>query len=194
VAQLTGAAADPATAITWRQDGQLSGKNIMSMGIHYETIQRWLGQKDPVWVQATGAIYTAERMNTETGRTQKVDIPDSLNVVAGYADGFQLIMTFSAVATGAAYWGMRVDGDRASLRYDLSTQSLFRSAVGQAGEKTVPVAPEAEGRWQVEADFVASIREDKPVKLTSFADGLRYMRFTERVWESWTHEGKRVAW
>ncbi len=193
-AHLTAGAADASSAITWRQDGELSGKNILTMGIHYETIQRWLGGQDPAWVQATGAVYTPERMNAETGQMQAVDIPDSLNVVAGYADGFQLVMTFSAVATGGSYWGMRLDGDLGSLRYDLSTQSLFQSRVGQGEEKTVPVAPEAEGKWQVEADFVASIREDKPVTLTSFADGLRYMRFTERVWESWTSEGRRVAW
>ncbi|MBC2594095.1 Gfo/Idh/MocA family oxidoreductase [Ruficoccus amylovorans] len=194
VAHLTAGASDPAAAITWRQDGELSGKNIMTMGIHYETVQRWLGGLDPVWVQATGAIYTSERLNVETGQLQTVDIPDTLNVVAGYAEGFQLVMTFSSVATGANYWGMRLDGDRASLRYDLSTQSLFRSRVGQGGEETSPVAPLNEGKWQVEADFVASIREGAPVTRTSFADGLRYMRFTERVWESWTNEGRRVAW
>ncbi len=193
VAHLNAGGADPAAAINWRQDTELSGKNIMTMGIHYETVQRWLSGQDPVWVQATGAIHTPERLNSETGKMQAVGIPDSLNVVAGYEDGFQLVMSFSSVATGANYWGMRLDGSSASLRYDISTQSLFRSRVGQGSEETAPVAPVNEGKWQVESDFVASIREGKPVTLTSFADGVRYMRFTERVWESWTSEGKRVA-
>ncbi|QYY35121.1 Gfo/Idh/MocA family oxidoreductase [Ruficoccus sp. ZRK36] len=193
VAHLTGAGADASTPITWRQDAGLSGKNIMTMGIHYETVQRWLGEKDPAWVQATGAIYTPERPDAQTGQMKPVGIPDTLNVVAGYEDGFQLVMTFSSVATGAAYWGMRVDGSQASLRYDLSSQSLFRTTVEQGSEEPLSAIPGTEGDWQVEEDFVASIRDGKAVTLTSFEDGARYMRFTERVWESWTSEGRRVA-
>ena len=35
--------------------------------------------------------------------------------------------------------------------------------------------------WTVEADFVASIREGKPVRLTDFTTGVAYMEFTEAV-------------
>jgi hypothetical protein len=35
--------------------------------------------------------------------------------------------------------------------------------------------------WRVEADFVESISHDEPVELTSFADGVSYMRLTEDV-------------
>jgi predicted dehydrogenase len=45
--------------------------------------------------------------------------------------------------------------------------------------------------WEVEAQFVASIREGKPVTLTSFEDGVRYMEFTEAAWRSW-QEGRAI--
>ena len=45
--------------------------------------------------------------------------------------------------------------------------------------------------WLVEQDFVASVREGAPVELTSFRDGVRYMRFIEAVWDSW-HQGRAI--
>ena len=40
--------------------------------------------------------------------------------------------------------------------------------------------------WQVEADFVNSIRTGAPVLLTDFATGVRTMRFTDDVWQAWS--------
>jgi hypothetical protein len=46
--------------------------------------------------------------------------------------------------------------------------------------------PEAErGAWNVEADFVDSIRRGTPVRLTDFKTGLRTMEFTDAVWQAW---------
>jgi predicted dehydrogenase len=44
----------------------------------------------------------------------------------------------------------------------------------------------------VEEDFVASIRTGAPVRLTSFPDGVRYMRFVDAAWRSW-NERRAVA-
>lgn len=187
------AAVDPSAPMSWRQDTALSGKNIMTMGIHYETIQRWLVDKDPVWVQAVGTVFTRQRPDPETGELREVGIPENISVTAGYTDGSQTTLVVSSVASGFPFMCIRVDGSLGSLRYDLATDQLYRAAPG-GDEHPVEPVPEESHRWQVEADFVASIREDKPVTLTSFADGVRYMRFTERVWESWTHEGMRVTW
>ena len=41
--------------------------------------------------------------------------------------------------------------------------------------------PEEEGRWRVEEEFINAIRRLEPVRLTTFADGLKYMQFTEAV-------------
>jgi hypothetical protein len=45
----------------------------------------------------------------------------------------------------------------------------------------VYIPPEKEGGWRVEADFVDTIRDGKPVEFTDFATGVRYMKFTEAV-------------
>jgi hypothetical protein len=59
--------------------------------------------------------------------------------------------------------------------------------VAKAGQPLAPLEPDPAraGSWRVEADFVDSIRLGKPVALTSFADGVKYMEFTDAVWRSW---------
>ena len=59
--------------------------------------------------------------------------------------------------------------------------------------RLVTIAPEKRGAWRVEADFIDSIRDGKPVKLTDFATGVKYMQFTEAVWESWSNGRWRVT-
>ena len=53
------------------------------------------------------------------------------------------------------------------------------------------VEPGREGGWRVEEDFIDSIRDGAPVPHTSFADGVRYMEFTEAVRQSLV-EGRRI--
>ena len=44
------------------------------------------------------------------------------------------------------------------------------------------------GGWQVEADFIAAIRGERPVTHTDFHTGVRYMQFTEAVARSSRHQ------
>ncbi|MEM8550359.1 MAG: Gfo/Idh/MocA family oxidoreductase, partial [Verrucomicrobiota bacterium] len=191
VAHFMDASADATAPMNWRQDIRYSGKNTMMLGIHYETVQRWLGVVDPQWVQAGAAIFTQTRTDAETGDMRPVEIPEALNVTAGYADGSQLVMNLSSVARGMNYLSFRIDGERASLRYDINGNVLYLTEQGQAEHALEPEPGEA-GTWNVEADFVTSIREGSPVSLTSFAEGVRYMRFTERVWDSWNAARARL--
>ncbi|MCH7621718.1 MAG: hypothetical protein IH870_07450, partial [Chloroflexi bacterium] len=48
----------------------------------------------------------------------------------------------------------------------------------------IPNPPEDQYSWHVEEEFVASIREGKPVARTPFDVGLHYMEFTEAVTRS----------
>jgi len=51
-----GQAASPDAPMSWRQDLNYSGKNILSMGILHETVERWL-EDEPAWLIADGAIF-----------------------------------------------------------------------------------------------------------------------------------------
>ena len=43
------------------------------------------------------------------------------------------------------------------------------------------IAPEDEYSWQVEKEFVDSIRNKTPVRRTNFTSAVRYMEFAEAV-------------
>ena len=66
---------------------------------------------------------------------------------------------------------------------------------GRRGEKAlqeIPIAPEKEGTWRVEEEFIGAIRGQEELRLTTFADGVKYMEFTEAVHRSLT-SGEVVA-
>jgi predicted dehydrogenase len=188
VTSMNGSALDPSTPIHWRQQQRYSGHNIGMLGIWSEVVQRWLG--DARSVAAHGTILYAMRPDPENGGQAEVDVPDSFGVVGELADGAQVTYRISSVAAGGADNGIAVYGTKASLRWHMGDTAEW----AVHGQPFTPLEPDAGTghEWQVEADFVASVREGRPVTLTNFADGVHYMRIVEACWQSW-HEGRRQA-
>ncbi|MDR0353296.1 MAG: Gfo/Idh/MocA family oxidoreductase [Opitutaceae bacterium] len=183
----TGAAqAAASTPLTWRQDIEKSGHNIMTLGIHYEALLRWLDDDAEV-VAADGAVFTAERPG-EDGRPRRVQIPESLTVLARFPrTGARLVLHLSGVETTHPRNEIRLNGSAGGLRLDLDN-AILRHKPLQGASRQVNLPDADRDGWRVEADFVASIREDAPVRLTDFTTGLRYMRFTDAVWAAWQTE------
>jgi predicted dehydrogenase len=178
----TAAYADPAAPLTWRQDPALSGHNMLTLGIYHEFIQRWFPDRFEV-LKASGEVFTRERLHWETGERVPVELPDCLHILGRLERGALFNYHFSGVETGPGRNEVKLVGSRATLRIDVGRQQLFQSGA-QGGEAAVEV-PESEHRgWRVEEDFIASIRTGQPVRLTSFADGVRYMEFTDDVYNS----------
>lgn len=190
--------ADSSLPLSWRQDLTLSGKNTLYLGIYYEMALRWLGHGVNS-VVADAAIFTKERKDEE-GVPEPTTIPESLTVLgtyapatsSGLADGARLVAHFSGVERSGARAEIRLNGSKAGLRLDLAKNELWLTRAGEA-EKLVEIAPEKRGAWRVEADFVDSIRTGRGAQLTDFATGVKYMQFTEAVWDSWHTGGRRVT-
>ncbi len=182
--------ADSAAPLGWRQEFALSGVNTLMLGINYEMVLRWLGE-DPQWVQADAAVFTRRRRRDEGGQGD-VEIPESVSVLGRYAKGARLVMHFSGVELGQPRHEIRLNGELGALRLDLAGRKLWHTSLGGAESPVEPTAEQRRG-WRVESDFVASIRDGAPVRLTDFATGVRYMRLTDAVWRSWSDNGIRVA-
>ena len=73
---------DPAAPLHWRQNFDLSGFNIMSMGIWYEAVLRWVGEATRV--QALGKIFARTRQD-EDGAAHAVRVPEHVDVTADMA-------------------------------------------------------------------------------------------------------------
>ena len=70
-------------------------------------------------------------------------------------------------------------GSEGTLR--LTGDRLFGGRKGDKQLTEIAISSSKRGEWQVEADFVAAIRGQRAVTLTTFADGLHYMKFTDAV-------------
>lgn len=177
---------NPGAPLHWRQRRELSGDNIMGMGIINETVRRYAG--DERAVMAHGALFTAERHHAESGATAAADVPESLGVIAEMESGATAVYHLSSVARqGRA--GIEFYGTKGTIRLGDGPAQV---ALGEdEALRPLQVPAERVGGWQVEADFVDAIRDGRPVTHTNFADGVKYMTFTDGVQRS-LREGRRV--
>lgn len=188
---------DPRATRSWRLEFSKSGINMLTLGIVYEMLQRWLGI-EASWVQADAAIFTKERPDADTGEAAEVHLPESLLVAGRYRPPTpelpapRLQMEFSTV-DGLQREGAVLCGRHGTLVIDWNANTLrFLPADPNSAPETLQPPPDQLPGWQVEADFINSIRQGFPVRLTSFDQGLRYMLFTDAVYRSWKNAGLRT--
>ena len=168
-------------ALTWRRDRDLSGLNVMLLGMVYETIMRWAGPA--TLVTALAKTFVPQR-RTAAGELKTVLIPDHLDVLADLACGAQLRLRQSAVAALDEGLGTWLFGSDGTLRFH--DGKLFGAQRGETALRPLEIPPHERGGWRVEEEFINAIRGLEPVRLTTFADGVRYMEFTEAVARSLT--------
>jgi predicted dehydrogenase len=178
---------DPVAPLTWRQDRAMSGENVLAMGIWYEALLRWVGCARRV--SSLARITVPQRRNL-AGDLVAVSVPDHLEVLAEMACGATAHLRFSSVTGLGAPSGIWLHGSEGTLHFDAGSAELRGARRGDADLAPIAIPAERRGVWQVEADFVASVREGRPVTRTSFADGVAYMAFTQAVAEA----GRNGAW
>lgn len=178
---------DPDAPLHWRLDRELSGLNTLSLGIFNETLQRWLGDTTAAMAQAR--TFIEKRPDPATGQRRRVDVPDSLSVLAEMTCGARAVYHMSGLAHAAGEPRIEIYGSAGTLHYLCASDRLVGASVAEDQLHEIEVPPEKEREWTVERDFIASIREGAPVGLTSFEDGVKYMEFTEAVHRS--HEQQR---
>lgn len=178
VTGLSGALADPAAPLSWRQDAALSGFNMLALGILHETLLRWA--PPPVRVLAQVHAFVSTRIDPESGVRRPVGTPDSVQVLAVLENGARAVYRLSGVTPFGQEMEIRLYGTHGMLRYDLAKDRIY-VRTGRDEPMEIAISPEKARDWRVEADFVESIRTGTPVRLTSFETGVSYMEFTEAV-------------
>jgi predicted dehydrogenase len=185
VVNLNGALADPAAPLSWRQDGALSGFNVLTLGIVHETLLRWVSP--PVRVLAQAHAFTPARIDPAGGVRRPVGTPDSVQVLAELEDGARAVYHLSGATPFGQEAGIHLYGTAGVLHYDLSNDRIRGAsrtrgaAPGAADLEEIPIPDDKAMGWRVEADWVESIREGAPVYFSDFATGVAYMEFTEAV-------------
>ncbi len=167
--------------MTWREDRDLSGLNTMVLGIYYEALARSCGHAASV--QARGQIRVRERKNAE-GELQAMQIPDHLDVFGELENGASYHIRCSQV-TGACPTpnDFLFYGSKGSLRLNLSSRELQYCAPGLDWIE-LQVPDHEQQQWRVEEEFIGAIRGEEDIRLTSFPEAFKYMRFTQQVHDS----------
>lgn len=170
---------DREAPLHWRQDVELSGMNIMMLGIYYEAIMRWAGTASRV--TAHGKVFAKTRKDA-AGVERTVKVPEHLEVSADMECGAQLHLQQSAVTPFLQGEGISLFGDQGVLRFH--DGKLIGGRKGDSEPTEIEIPDHERSEWRVEEEFINAIRGKEEVKLTTFADGVKYMEFTEAVHRS----------
>lgn len=160
----------------WRHDKDLSGLNIMSMGIWYEALMRWVGVATRV--TASGKTFVTTRKD-DSGRLREVRIPDHIDILADLACGAQAHIQVSSVTGLAGPPSATLYGSKGTLRF--VDGKLLGGKRGDSGLSEIEIPPSEAGAWRVEEEFVNAIRGQEVITHTDFLTGVKYMEFTEAV-------------
>jgi predicted dehydrogenase len=169
---------EPDEPLHWRQDATLSGLNVMSMGIWYEALMRWLPPARRVMAVTKIAV---PRRRDANGAWHEVRIPghvDILATLAGGAVAHLRISTVTALAPPNEVWIFGTDG---TLRLEVDAGRVSGGRRGDRELREIPIPAERRIGWRVEEEFVNALRGQEKVTRTTFDDGVRYMEFTEAV-------------
>jgi predicted dehydrogenase len=176
-----GSFVDREAPLHWRQDVRVSGPNVLTMGIWYETLMRWLGPARRVMAMTKIAV---PRRRDDSGAVHEVKIPDHVEILADLSDGAVAHLKFSSVtALGPASeaWIFGTDG---TIRLEVAARRVSAARRGGKALAEIPIPVAQRIGWRVEEDFVDAIRGRAKVTRTSFEDGVRYMEFTDAVAKS----------
>jgi len=165
----------------WRQDATLSGLNVMTMGIWYEALMRWLGPARRVTAMTKISV---PRRKDATGAWQDVRVPDHVEILATLGRGAVAHMRFSTVTALASPGNVYIFGTEGTLRIEPDAKRLSGGRRGDTALREIPLPAGQRIGWRVEEEFVNAIRGHEKISRTTFEDGVRYMEFTEAVWKS----------
>lgn len=167
----------------WRQNADISGHNVLTLGILHETAMRWTPPTTRVFAQAT--TFEPTRPASTGTDVLKVTVPDSLQALTELSGGAKGIYHFSGVDLNGPGLQIHLYGSRGTIKVDFNgDEKVYVSRAGDKDMVLLEVAPDRLDGWRVESEFIGAIRGKEPVRLTDFETGVRYMEFTEAVHRS----------
>lgn len=167
--------------ISWRERCELSGLNILQVGIYAETLNAWCGEYDSL--AATTSISLNK--NDVQGQRVEIEIPQTVSITGTLSGGIPGTEFHTGLAAGFERAEILLCGSAATCRVDLLAQQIMlHSAASTASEIIDAVGDE----WQVEADFLAAVRaarRGEPWQVRpNFTEAARYMRKMQALHDS----------
>lgn len=171
---------DTTQPLHWRQDKEISGLNLLAMGILHETALRWT--PPPVRVFAQSTTFEPSRPSGSNDETVAATVPDSVQIVTQLEGGARGLYHLSGIGLFGPGLQLHMYGSRGTIKLKLAPKEQLQiGAAGDSELRVVDIPPEKQGGWRVEAEFIGAIRGEETVRLTDFETGVRYMEFTDAV-------------
>jgi predicted dehydrogenase len=168
---------DPNAPAHWRQRIEISGLNVLTLGIYVEVLNRWFGDIDGVF--ARGKTLYSDRQG------YNVIVPDTLSVQCSFASGAEGTLEFSGIQAHGTGDRMEAYGSAGTLVYDFTADTIRAGRLGDRALHDVEIPKELAREWAVEDDFVDAIKSGGELRPhPSFEDGVRYMRVVQAVADS----------
>lgn len=182
---------DTSQPLHWRQQREISGLNILAMGILHEAAMRWSPQPTRVFAQT--ALFEPDRAPSPVTGNTRASVPDSVQIVTELENGGCGLYHLSGVDLFGPGMQIHLYGSDGTIKYLFGDRErLLIGRSGDDGLQEAAIPPEKQGGWRVEAEFIGAIRGEEPVRFTDFATGVKYMEFTEAVTRS-AESGRAVA-
>jgi predicted dehydrogenase len=173
---------DASGPLHWRHDRDLSGNNIMNMGIWYEAMVRWVGQMKTV--MAVGQSVVKHRHDADDNRVA-IRVPDHVDVIGELEQGGQMRFNVSSVVGHMpSLADVHIFGTEGSIRLHQPVGGEMALSAGKKGDKDfspVVIDPAKKGGWRVEEEFINAIRGLEPITHSDFTTGCKYMEWTDAV-------------
>src|SRR5437762_1834546 len=168
---------DPSATAHWRQKIEISGLNILTLGIYVEVLHRWL-------CDITG-VFAREKIIYPVREGYEVIIPDLITVLCSFENGAGGVLEFSGINALTQGDRLEIYGSAGTMTYDFSSNVVQAGKLGDRALHVVDLPPELEGEWRVEEDFLAAVKSKGRVRPhPTFEDGVRYMRVVQAVADS----------
>ncbi|WP_437231145.1 Gfo/Idh/MocA family protein [Planctomicrobium sp. SH661] len=175
---------DYSKPLHWRQDAEISGNNLLTLGIVQETLLRWVPQASQVF--ALTELFEPTRPLPEESRFASATVPDSVQVLAELQGGARAMYHFSGVILFGPGTQIHLYGSRGTVKVHFvdGEEQVF---IGRAEDKELSrleIPAEETGAWRVEEEFIGAIRGGKKVALNDFSTAIKYVEFLEAVTRS----------
>ena len=168
---------NPEAPAHWRQKIEISGLNVLTLGIYVEVLHRWLGQISGVF--ARGKVLHSLR------RGYEVIVPDLLNVLCAFKNGAEGVLEFSGVNVTDETDRVEIYGDKGTLVYDFGIDKIRAAKYGGKEFQDVDLPSELTSEWRVEEDFIAAVKsKGRMGPHPDFEDGVHYMAVVQAVADS----------
>ena len=180
---------DYSKILHWRQEEEKSGRNVLTLGMLQEVVDRHCPGTSRVFAQMK--LFEPQRPSSEKNQTlANVTLPDSIQVVSQFENGARGMYHISGIDLFGPGQQIHIYGTEGTIKWELApTEKLYVGHVKQKELRAVEIAEADLGKWRVEEEFIRAIRGEEEVKFTSFTSAIRYMEFTEAVWLSHEQNG-----